>query len=643
MIISQRDQKWSSFIFISISLCLLGYSISRAWLLSFTIDEAYSYMNYVKDTYWNIFTYKFNTSNNHVLNSLLMKLSTELFTPTEFILRLQSTLGHIIFLLCSWAVLKDIRNPWFRLGGFILLNTNPFVLDFFSLARGYGLAGGLMMASLYFLMKYIQSHKNTGLWLALCTISAGLSAMANFSWLNYMLSVSCIALLWAVYVQYQFKNRSFFLKSLIALFLSGAPFFFYLIKIATKLKMANELYYGGRKGFWTDTLGSLIDSTFYHANYPQFITILFQVIIILISTGGLTFFLHRLMIKKEPAEKYGFFIAVSAILVITVLSTIIQHLLFNNPYLLDRSAILFIDLFALFASYLFYYTYSSFKFTIILYVILLCGYMFNFILAINFTHTKIWIQQSDIKNMMRDLDGIRLKKDPAKKDWYVSARWDCCPAADFYRDIYHYTWLNPIEVRPPTLKEDYFFYPENDHDTIARAKYKIIKEYPATGFALYENLDPSPGILIASKTLKMAPSDNECKGVKLVTNPIKMGLYSAYLKPDVYSPYLIFPVGTLKGDSCFRAEGSVWIYFDDFNKKCGEVVISIEDNNRKVYQWSSLKLDRYFDNKEGHWMHVKFGDWTSKIRTDKDILHVFVHNNGKYPFYVDGLEAKLVK
>ena len=142
----------------------------------------------------------------------------------------------------SWAILKDIRNPWFRLGGFILLNTNPFVLDFFSLARGYGLAGGLMMASLYCLMRYMQSPKNTGLWLALCYISAGLAAMANFTWLNYMLSMTGVVLLWAVYAQIKLGKRSFLWKSLLTIFVAGGPFFAYLFKITIRLKVAKELY-----------------------------------------------------------------------------------------------------------------------------------------------------------------------------------------------------------------------------------------------------------------------------------------------------------------------------------------------------------------------------------------------------------------
>src|ERR1017187_5457126 len=332
MIEEHHRKRWPQLVFIFLSLLLLGYTVSRAYLLSFTFDEAYSYMSYVKDTYWNIFTYKFLTSNGHVLNSLLMKLSTEVFRPTDFTLRLQSILGHMIFLVCSWAILKDIRNPWFRIGGFILLNTNPFVLDFYSLARGYGLAGGLMMASLYFMMKYIQSPKNTGLWLGLCLISAGLSAMANFTWLNYMLSMTGIVLLWSIYTQFRLKKQFYLWKSLVAIIVAGIPFFVYLFRMTIRLKVAQELYYGGRKGFWADTIGSIIDSTYYYAHYPLMVAILLKLLIVLITISAFAFFVYKIVIKKENPEKYAFFIVVSAILTVSVISTIVPHALFNNSF-----------------------------------------------------------------------------------------------------------------------------------------------------------------------------------------------------------------------------------------------------------------------------------------------------------------------
>ena len=39
------------------------------------------------------------------------------------------------------------------IAGFVLLALNPFVLDFFSLARGYGLALACLMSSLYLLAR----------------------------------------------------------------------------------------------------------------------------------------------------------------------------------------------------------------------------------------------------------------------------------------------------------------------------------------------------------------------------------------------------------------------------------------------------------------------------------------------------------
>jgi hypothetical protein len=642
MITGKSGSDSTRFIFMVIALLLFAYTVSRAWILSFTFDESYSYTSYIKDTYFNIFTCHFLTSNNHVLNSLLMKLSTEFFAPSDFTLRWHSLVGHVFFLVFSWAVLKDIQNHWYRLGAFLLMNLNPFVLDFFSLARGYGIAMGLMMMSLYFLYRYLQGEVKNLLWLCLSIIVAGFSAIANFTMLNFMLALLATETLWMSYIHLKSRQWKKTWTELSALLISSLPFFIYIVWIAVRLNRAKEFYYGGKKGLWADTVGTLIDSTLYHAHYLLNARMLLQSLIVILSASGLFFLVFTFLIKKAKPESYRFFLAVTSIFLVMITGIQLQHILLNTYYLVDRTAMLLIPVFVLAACYLMYYLNIIWKGTSFVFVILLIASLYHFSNVMNFSKTETWPEQADVKNMMKDLNKIRLDKYPSKMDFFLCPFWTCGPAADFYRDVYHYTWLKRVEVRQPTFKENYFFFPDSEMHTFANIPVKILNKYPVTHAVLLENMAPSRREIIASGKLMMEPGEKECEGATFAAQPVKNGSHSVYLKPKNFSPALKFPLNPLIGDSFYRVEASAWVYFDNFDKRKGELVIAVGDST-KIYKWTSLQFERCFEH-DGNWMHVSFGDWMPRVQSRDDIVTVSVYNNSDNVFfYVDGLEAKVIK
>ena len=81
-------------IYASLSLillaCLFAANIYKAWTLGITIDEAFTYLNYVSGPFSAVFTEP--GYNNHALNTLLCKLSVAVFGLSEFTLRLPSVL-----------------------------------------------------------------------------------------------------------------------------------------------------------------------------------------------------------------------------------------------------------------------------------------------------------------------------------------------------------------------------------------------------------------------------------------------------------------------------------------------------------------------------------------------------------------------
>ena len=134
-------------------LCVLsGVNVYRARTQSITVDEAFTYTRFVAPAFAEMGT--FYDAGNHVLNTLLAKVSVSLFGASELALRLPSLLGGLAY----FAALFLVSRRLFGLGGWFLLSIalnslNPFLLDYLSAARGYGLALGFWMWALYLLLR----------------------------------------------------------------------------------------------------------------------------------------------------------------------------------------------------------------------------------------------------------------------------------------------------------------------------------------------------------------------------------------------------------------------------------------------------------------------------------------------------------
>ena len=124
------NKKIINLIIIFCSLFIL--IIFKAKNTEITVDEAYSFLNYsyVGD-YLNI-----GIANNHILNSYLMYLFQNI-GYSELILRLPNILFGLIYLLVVFQISKRTKNYIFSSA---LLFLNPYLIDFFSIARGYGIS-----------------------------------------------------------------------------------------------------------------------------------------------------------------------------------------------------------------------------------------------------------------------------------------------------------------------------------------------------------------------------------------------------------------------------------------------------------------------------------------------------------------------
>lgn len=158
--------------------------LARACIQSITIDEADTYVAWVNcadPRHW------WPAANNHVLNSMLMRLSLMVFGASELTLRLPALIGAVIYLAACYRLCALLtERVALRIVIFLCLTVNPFILDHLVAARGYSLAMG-------FLMSAVAVAAGTGLTAtaldesrirrtcATASLLLGLSFVSNFS------------------------------------------------------------------------------------------------------------------------------------------------------------------------------------------------------------------------------------------------------------------------------------------------------------------------------------------------------------------------------------------------------------------------------------------------------------------------------
>jgi hypothetical protein len=247
-----------------LGLALLAYSTLRAITVSFSWDESWTWVHHVSKNMFYQQAYDKMGGNHHLLNVWLMWICHKLFGDGALSLRLPSLMAHAIYLYASGRMALKARSGLLAVAVFLLLNLHPYLLDFFSLARGYGLACGWMMLSLLQAWRYLGKNGSSRqlLWSA---AFAALAAMSHVIMINFLLALGLSYLLIMVLEAargYTVAWRS----DLIALCIPSA------VGLALILPNALGLFHGGSLNFGCDTfwncmVRTLGEKVLYHRPY----------------------------------------------------------------------------------------------------------------------------------------------------------------------------------------------------------------------------------------------------------------------------------------------------------------------------------------------------------------------------------------
>jgi uncharacterized membrane protein len=198
MLAARGDIRRSTAFAAVLAAACLAYVGARAAKVPFTYDESYSYFHYVGAPLRTVLLFQGDVSaNNHSLNSILMTLFARVAGSSELALRLPNVLAFVGYAASVLYLIRRLQHTVSRILCAVLLLMNPFVLEIFSLARGYGLALSFVLASIAALAAALDPELGEHLALRRITLATALacaSAVGNLAFLDYLLPFLFVAL-----------------------------------------------------------------------------------------------------------------------------------------------------------------------------------------------------------------------------------------------------------------------------------------------------------------------------------------------------------------------------------------------------------------------------------------------------------------
>jgi len=462
----------SCIILVLCSAALFGYVSYRAVHLSFVHDESLSFTIVLGDPTWK------TTANHHPLNTRFMIWCLRTFGNSEASLRLPNVLSFTLYLISGLLLLRRLKNAWTIVLGFALLNLNPFLLDFFGLARGYGLASSFLLTALFLFVE--AWYRSDTPWFYICLflsfVFAGLADQANYAWVNAHLALLAGALIMlflnsdSLRLRFSRRNVSFG----VLLVLANGWFLLNVVRRILRLQGDGQLYAGGKH--LSETLSSLVQAYLYTAKYQWLMSYIEWAILALLAIIGL--WLAFRIVKERRLSVTAI---VYGVLVFAILAPVSEHYLFGSLYPADRTALYYVPMFVLAVAYAFDEKIQNkfLQFASAACVILLIVHFSN---TANLRYTLIWKYDANNREAMQE---VTKHFAGSGKNVRIGNSWLLEPGINYYRISHQLDWLEPATRDGVESSPDYdvlFTFPPELATKFER--YFLVRDFPDSGVQL---------------------------------------------------------------------------------------------------------------------------------------------------------------
>lgn len=580
------------------------------------------------------------SANNHLLNTWMMMLQEKLFGNSEFALRLHNLPGHALYLFFSYKLLQHFRHFTLALCGFLMLNLNPFILDFFSLARGYGISLSLLLGALFFLKRYIETRRI--LLAQLSMLFCAIAMLAHMALLNVLLMIWMSLLI--IQLAESFREGKAPRRQMIQLMISISAYsvipllaLLYVIPVSAELKKVNAFFFGGDNGFWKDTFNSLLDRSMYGINYP----IVTQRPLKVLVLAALAYMLWKSIsgfFQKKVSLNDSFFAFGTFILLGCIALTILQHYIFNTKYLLDRTALMFIPLFVvpvftvldrymLKAKRVMVFSSGA---TLLL--------LLHFSRCFNLHYVDEWKFDADKKHLAGFLESHKDKILKGKQQMTIGVNYIQSQTINFYRAQKHLYWLGLAEESGSYSRlHDLYYFPSHYAEWMNNSQTTLLPGSPLSQALLFRNDRQLTGTSVLYKYL----ADFESRQLfpNLSREEFSIGRGSAKLdKFNKFTDAVEICVDSSWINKNVLLQVNAMVYAKN-PKADAELVVSI-DRWGKNYHWKSIN-SKDMIRKKRRWMPLML---TLPLPDDiqpNDIIKVFLMNQSEHEIYMDNTDIEI--
>lgn len=604
-----------------LGIFIFSYTLVRAYLLSITWDESYTFTEYIKNGIILQDRMDGMSANNHLLNTLGGIFFTNLFGVSEFTLRISSLIAHLLFIIYSAKFVLRTGNKWLSISAFIVLNFNPFMLDFFSLSRGYSISLGCMMGSLYyFYLFHINGLKKREAVLSLLFGITG--TFGNLTLLNYTIVLFGLIILLIIWNNYEADPSigNVMMSSLKKMIIPSILMIIFLcltLPLSLELRNAGALFMGGETGLWKDTLGTIVPRLLYvDVNYWMIRLTKGFFLIITASALILVGWKHY---KKQRNNENLFLGSLLLLLILILISTVVQHRLLGTLYLIER-AVLF--LFVIFNLILVFFVYelqkrdSTLKHLLSLFAIIV---LMHFLYSFNLKYVYEWKDECETKQMIRDLEKTKYTQ-KGRFNITLGVPLALESGINYYRTSNGLYWLNQtMRTKEINYLNDYLYLRPQDiskYDSI-----EIIQEYPVTKNILARPKYPfthSKVLLdtILSNIFNIEPATEYSPGIEIELDSTfiqKNNILSCKVSTSVKQPF----------------SGNVFF------------IISLENKNGN-YFWINERINDFYTSKNDLKKEAFFTAIVPKEIKDKDKLKVYIWNPNKQSFLLESMQVRWI-
>jgi hypothetical protein len=463
-------------------LGVLAYLVTKALVMQTTCDESYTVMILPKKSVWDLVSYKDSYTNNHILNTLITKGLFAIFGTDHSLARVPSLLGFLMYFYSIFYFSKKyIKDNALSVMFLTVMCCNPYLLDFFALARGYGLSIGLMMVSVYLASNVVFQKASTKYDLPLSILAAILSVYAQFASLHFYLGINLLLFLYALNQSFTHGDKKEFIKIFVTQII-GFSVLVSLVYLPFKAIMRdNQIAYYGSEGFWENTISTVIFNSVYAQGYfsdattPIFKRLLLFVFFVVVAKIAYNFGQK----KTAESEKAYPSIFVALLFLCTAASVILQFHLLKTQYVVDRTALFFYPLLALsFPIVAIFFSYfKKWAGTLVLLIFIL--FSLNHIKrGASLKYYREWWYDVNTYEILDFLKTEHNKMDK-KETLKLGTTWIFHPSFLYHREKSDATWIEPLRFnkQPDTTNFYHFYYATNDEVAALSTRYEKIKDY----------------------------------------------------------------------------------------------------------------------------------------------------------------------